>query len=154
MHVRSVGTLDVGSLPALPAAVKAAARIGIDLSRHRARPLRIGELGSADLVVGFEPGNISAAVVDGRADPARTFSLVELGLLLEIQREEKAPHRGEPASVIQAAHGRRPTSFLQAPRIADPRGASDSVFARTVSLIDHHVSTIAEVVLVGAETAV
>lgn len=142
-RVRSAGTLGVGPVPALPGAVRAAARVGIDLSHHRAHSLRLGELEGADLVVGFEPGHLSAAVIDGGAQVERTFSLVELGLLLRRNGTE-APGRASPASVVQHAHERRPIGFLHTPTIADPHGASDEVFVRTLEVIAGHVSTIAD----------
>jgi protein-tyrosine phosphatase len=45
---------DVG-MPADPAAVRAAARSGIDLRPHRSRPFHSVELGVGDLVLAFEP---------------------------------------------------------------------------------------------------
>jgi protein-tyrosine-phosphatase len=144
VDVRSVGTLDVGLVPALPGAIRAAFRFSLDISDHRARPLRPHELEGADLTVGFEPVHISAAVIDGGADVARTFSLIELGELLEGLRggqEERSPEM-----VIRAAHACRTESFLSVPALRDPYGRSDKVFARTLETIDAHVDTIAEVI--------
>ncbi len=143
--VRSVGTLDVGPAPALPAAVQAAAGVGLDLTSHRARTMRTGELEGTDLVVGFEPGHVSAAVIDGWADRAKTFTLVELAMLLEGSRAEfelGAP----PTTVVQRAHASRTTGFLDAPVLTDPHGRSSGFFERTLKVIDHHVATIAEVI--------
>lgn len=151
VNVRSVGILDLGRVSALPAAVRAAAQAGIDLTRHRAQSLRFGELASADLVVGFEPGHISVAVVDGGAALAKTFSLVELGLLLEAEPRGQA-HLMSPDSIVQRAHERRGTSFLNAPQIEDPEGATDAVFVRTLASIRRHVSTVADVIFGASPT--
>ena len=149
VRVRSVGTLDVGPAPPLSGALRAGLLGGVDMSQHRARPLRASELKGADLVVGFEPGHISAAVIDGRADVARTFSLVELGELLEGLRGVEPPAPSRPDAVIALAHARRAGragSFLSVPTLADPSGGSDDVFERTLDVIDRHVATIAEVI--------
>jgi protein-tyrosine phosphatase len=147
VQVRSVGTRAVGPVPAHPGAVRAARLLGVgaSLAEHRARPLRVHELVGADLVVGFEPEHISAAVIDGRADAAKTFSLIELGEILEGLRGE-LPAPPQPALAIKTAHSRRTTSFLTAPALPDPYGGSDEVFRRTLESIDRHVETIADVV--------
>lgn len=144
VHVRSVGTEDVGPLPALPGAVRAGLRVGIDLSHHRATPLRRHALEGSDLVVGFEPGHVSAAVIDGRADMAKTFSLIELGELLDCLRDTAAA--GRPDATIEAANARRAGSFLTTVSIADPNGKADAEFVRTLDEIERHVTTIAEVI--------
>jgi low molecular weight protein-tyrosine phosphatase len=145
VQVRSVGTRAVGPVPAHPGAVRAARLVGASLAEHRARPLRVHELVGADLVVGFEPEHISAAVIDGRADAAKTFSLIELGEILEGLRGA-LPAPPQPALAIKTAHSRRTTGFLSAPALADPYGGSDEVFRRTLESIDRHVETIADVV--------
>lgn len=143
--VRSVGTRAVSPLPALPGAVRVARSVGASLSGHRARPLRLHELEGVDLVVGFEPEHISAAVIDGRADAAKTFSLIELGEILEEVRGT-LPAPLQPVIAIETAHGRRATGFLSAPALPDPYGGSDELFERTLETIDRHVETIADVV--------
>jgi len=145
VRVCSVGTLDVGRVPALPGALRAASSIGLDLSEHRARPLGPRRLERADLIVGFEPGHVSAAVVDGGADATRTFSLIELGELLEGLRGGP-PDPSTPDMVIRAAHGCRKDSFLSTQALADPYGMSDEVFVRILEAIDRRVETIAEVI--------
>ena len=54
--------------------------LGVDLSAHASRSVRDVDLSQADLVLGFEPAHVSAAVVDGGADIGRTFLLGELVL--------------------------------------------------------------------------
>ena len=123
VRVRSVGTLDVGPVPALPRCPcgQGPRRSGY-LRAPRARALQPHELSDADLVVGFEPEHISAAVIDGRADAAKTFSLIELGELLEELRDE-LPAPPQPALAIRAAHAHRTVSFLSAPALAIPTAA-------------------------------
>jgi protein-tyrosine phosphatase len=78
LELRSYGTLDVGPAPPLMEAFEVAARYGLDLSGHRARPLAGEDLGGADLVLGFELAHLSASVVDAGADRERSFLLPEL----------------------------------------------------------------------------
>ena len=144
--VRSVGVLDVGSVPALPGAVRAGRRVGVDLRHHVARPLQTRELANVDLVVGFEPAHVSASVVDGCAQESRAFSLIELAQLLEGIRNERTHVVSPPGPVVREAHLRRTGSFLSAPAIADPYGGSEEAFMRTADQIDACVATIAEVI--------
>jgi protein-tyrosine phosphatase len=140
--VRSVGTLDLGpDVPALPGAVHAAALFGEDLSGHRARTLRRGELADVDLVIGFEPAHISAAIVDGEAARDRTFSIVELADLLE--ESASAGTADRPHEAVERAAAHRTGSFLAAPEISDPLGGSERVFRETALAIDHLVDRIA-----------
>jgi protein-tyrosine phosphatase len=81
--VRSVGMLDVEGLPALPEAIAAGQKLGLDLTEHRSRTLRDGGLAGVDLVLGFEPDHLAAAIIEGGADWGRTFLLGELVDLLD-----------------------------------------------------------------------
>jgi len=137
--IRSVGTLDVGPIGALPEATRAATRFGIDLSAHRATALTPGALVDADLVIGFEPHHLSIAVVDAGARRERVFSIVELAEILET-----LPGHGEPGETIAIAHARRrATSPLLAPAIGDPLGKPERIFLRTFGEIDELTERIA-----------
>src|SRR5680860_173255 len=82
VRVHSVGTLELGSLPALPRAVEAGRDLFVDLSGHLTRSVRDVDLSSADVVLGFESFHVSAAIAQGGAHPERTFLLRELVALL------------------------------------------------------------------------
>jgi protein-tyrosine phosphatase len=141
--VRSVGTLDLGDeVTALAAAIEAAALLGEDLGRHRARTLRRGELQGADLVIGFEPAHVSAAVVDGAAARERTFSIIELADLLD-EGSSRPAETHSPGEAVERAAARRRGTFLTAPAIADPLGSPQEVFNRTAIEIDRLVDRIA-----------
>jgi protein-tyrosine phosphatase len=144
VDVRSVGLLDVGPVPALEPAVRAAQRFGVELGAHRARMLAQRELRDVDLVLGFEPAHISAAVVDGGARVERTFSLPELGDLLTRYGADIGPAL-DRSSIVQFAHGRRPVGFLSAPSITDPFGEPDAVFLKTADEIDRQLRPIVSV---------
>ena len=136
--VWSVGTHVVGSTGPLDEAEKAAARHGIDISRHRARVLAAGALSETGLVVGFEPHHLAAAVVDGGAARERVFSIIELAALLDPETAD-APAR----SVARAHEKRGAASALSAPAIDDPVGKSEQVFRRTFEEIDALTARIA-----------
>jgi protein-tyrosine-phosphatase len=51
--VVSVGTLELGPVPALPEAVEMAESYGLNLSGHRAQSIASVDLESCDLVLGF-----------------------------------------------------------------------------------------------------
>jgi protein-tyrosine-phosphatase len=118
VEVSSLGTLDLGPVPALPEAVTLAAELRLDLGNHRARQL--GDLRDCDLVVGFERKHVTAAVVDGGAAVERTFTLREL---VDLLRGLSAPP-GDARERIAEAHAARPPDFRNQPlpEIRDPLG--------------------------------
>lgn len=135
--VSSVGTLDVGPLPALPDAVEAGRRLSVDLTGHRARALRRANLSSADLVLGFEPFHVSAALVEGDADPARAFLLGELVMLLEEVAWQHDPIARARAAIADADSRRvRNRPDRAAPVVRDPLGKPAKVMLRTATEID------------------
>jgi len=124
--VVSLGTLDLGPVPALPEAVTMAESYGLDLSGHRAQNVADGHLDACDLVLGFERMHVAAAVVDGGARLERTFTLPELLNLLdaipEPPRQAEAMQRARAR--IELAHTVRPHDHRAnaVPEIADPLG--------------------------------
>ena len=140
--VRSFGILDLGHVPALPKARRAARRHGVDLSSHRAQSLSAGDLAGSGLAVGFEPMHVASAVVVGGIARERAFLLTELTDLLDgIPADETAGV--SPERLVELVH----TARLQHPRtpvtIADPVGGSDHDFATTFERIARHVVTLA-----------
>lgn len=101
-RARSFGTLDVGDAPALAHAVEAARTLGADISAHTAAALSHGVLAEADLVLGFEPHHVSAAVVDANASAARTFLLREIVELLEPAADSVSMNARARAAVAAA----------------------------------------------------
>jgi protein-tyrosine phosphatase len=138
--VSSVGTLELGDVPALPDAVKAGKRLGVDLRAHGARPLSPGSLSTVDLVLGFEPFHVSIAVGEGGAMPGRTFLLRELVMLLA-----GAPSRTDPVaharSAITEADSRRLRSWAVPTELvlSDPLGKPAKVMQQTAEEIDRLV---------------
>ena len=120
-RVTSVGTLDLGPVPALPDAVETAAALGIDLGSHRACTYRGAGLGDVDLVLGFERPHLATAVVDWGAARERTFTIPELVQLLEYG---SLPGTSDPVRqarmAIEQASARRTDVHLA--EVADPLG--------------------------------
>jgi protein-tyrosine phosphatase len=140
--VSSCGTLDLGPVPALPQAVEVGAGLGVDLTGHRARHVGSAGLRSAALVLGFEPFHVAAAVVDGGADPGRTFLLGELVALLEQQAPGSQVARGfdRARDLVAGADLRRiRTRPDPAASIEDPLGRPDAVMARIGAEIEELV---------------
>jgi protein-tyrosine phosphatase len=148
VRIASLGTLDLGPLPALPEAVEMADELGVDLSDHRARSIDKADLGSADLVIGFERAHIAAAVVDGGADAARTFTLPQLvGLLGAIPSRPLGTEVAERARVrIRQANEARPPDWRTQPvaEIPDPLGAPRAVQRETAEELNALVRTLAQ----------
>lgn len=80
---RSLGLVDLGAKPPPKEAIEAATELGVDISMHRSTWMRPRALEESDVVVGFEPVHVAAAVLDGGAPVERTFMLRELVELLE-----------------------------------------------------------------------
>jgi protein-tyrosine phosphatase len=135
VHVHSLGTLELEGAPALPEALEAAARAGLDLSAHRSRALGGRDLSDADLVLGFELSHVAAAVMDGGAARERVFSLPELVELLE---QARTPLETDPIerarNAIAAANALRVTGAPLA-ELADPIGQSASFHRDTVERV-------------------
>jgi protein-tyrosine phosphatase len=115
IEVTSRGVRDVGAMPPLPQALDSASRLGIDVSRHRARAFRAEELRDADLVIGFEEAHLLAAREAG-TPAANVFGLAELVTLLE--RLDRRPKPG-PGSYISSVR----STLTEADRLRDPASA-------------------------------
>lgn len=133
MTVDSCGTLDHDGHPSPRDAVRAGRALGIDLEGHRSRGLGSCDLGSSDLVVGFELTHVARAVVDGGARRETAFTLPELVRLLE--NASDLPRAGEQRAraAVEAAHGARDgyAHFVPGEDIADPIGAPYEFHLRT-----------------------
>jgi protein-tyrosine-phosphatase len=144
VHVRSRGTLDVETMPALPEAVQEAASLGLDLSSHRARRLAGEDLSEADLVLGFERTHVAVAVIEAGARRERTFTLPELvGLLAAIDLPPDLEPIERARAALRAAHEARGAGHALLPEIADPIGRPRSAQRETATRLQVLVSQIA-----------
>jgi low molecular weight protein-tyrosine phosphatase len=129
VRVHSLGTLQLGAIPVLPEALALAEGFGLDLSAHRARCLVGEDLGSADLVVGFERDHVVKAVIEARALRERTFTLPELVAYLDEVGELVGDGTVDRArAVVQQAHELRTASGGQPAELADPIGGTPKGF--------------------------
>jgi protein-tyrosine phosphatase len=112
VRVSSCGTGALDGAAAFAEAAELGTRLSVDLSGHRSR--RLGPLGDADLVVGFERHHVERAVVDAGAPRERAFTLPQLVELLEAH-----PGNGSPGERLARV---RPGNMLDAPEILDPFG--------------------------------
>jgi protein-tyrosine-phosphatase len=139
LEFHSYGLYDLGPEPPLREALVAAERLEIDISQHRARPLRGEDLSASDLVLGFERIHVATAVVEAGASRERTFTLPELVALLE---DAEVPAATDPVErarqAVSAAHERRaaiaPDEVF--PEVADPWSQPNAVYAETARAVD------------------
>ena len=155
VEVSSRGALDLDGAPPLENAVEGAAKLGVDISGHRARCLAGTDLREVDLVLGFERAHVSRAVVDYGAPREKTFTLPELVELLAAlpaaDPDARGPVERARAVVEQAGRYRRPFG-ARLPELADPLRASDRVQRDTVGrLYDASAALVRH--LFGAEAA-
>lgn len=140
VEVTSAGTLELGAKPALPEAVTAARRIGLDLDEHLSRHLTEADLGGADLVIGFEIAHVAAAVVEGGADVSRTFTIREFLRLLSGAPpvEPEADLEARARAVVQMAHNQRKKgpNFVPGEDLDDPLGRGSEYFDSVAETIE------------------
>jgi protein-tyrosine-phosphatase len=139
IEFHSYGLYDLGPEPPLREALVAAERLEIDISQHRARPLRGENLAASDLILGFERIHVATAVVEAKARRDRTFTLPELVGLLEDAETPAATDPLENARLgVSAAHERRaaiaPDEVF--PEVADPWSQPNAVYAETARAVD------------------
>jgi len=144
LRIVSLGTLDLGSEPALPEAVAIAEELGLDLSGHASRNLASVELEPFDLVLGFERKHVVASVVEAGANIERTFTLPEL--VAHLRRLAGPPLPTDPierARVrIRQAHAARPPGFRNGPlpELGDPLGKTLQAQRQTAAELSDLVS--------------
>jgi protein-tyrosine phosphatase len=122
VEVVSRGTRDVGAMPPLTQALDSASRLGVDISRHRARRLKAEDLLDAGLVLGFESSHLEAARRGGAA-PGVVYGLEEaVELLGRLDRRPGIRNYGSSLRhILAVAHLLRdPRAILS--EIEDPVG--------------------------------
>jgi protein-tyrosine phosphatase len=137
VDVSSAGTLSLGPVPALPEAIELATTFELDLRAHRCRHFTEAGLAEADLVLGFERMHVATAVVDGGAQPERTFTLPELVELLREVDPRSDDHVQRARESIGLAHDARSGQppLLDRNELADPYGRSPKVYRETAERV-------------------
>ena len=137
VEVGSLGTEQLPPSPALRNAVSVGVALGVDLTAHQSRPLAVGDLRRADLVIGFEYFHVAAAVVEAGASRERSFLVRELAGLLEESFLSRPCGVGDARPRIEALHrlrvGRPMSPSLAMP---DPAGRPYGVFEALGAEID------------------
>jgi protein-tyrosine-phosphatase len=152
VEVDSYGVLGLEGWRPLDTAIAVAARLGIDLRRHRSQPLRRRCLAETDLVIGFEQSHATAAVEVGEAAPEHVFLLLELPALLEALPRLRLPEAGDARSAIAEFHRLRATAepgSAAPPPLPDPLGEPEQVLAEAARVIDAITGALATAMLPG-----
>ena len=138
VDVSSLGLAELGPVPPLPEALEEAERFGLDISGHRAKPLRGQDLRRADLVLGFERIHVATAVVEANARRELAFTLPELvGLLDGLE----VPADGDPVArarrMVDLADQRRRAEpeVPLLPELGDPWGGPPELYRETAERV-------------------
>jgi protein-tyrosine phosphatase len=135
-RVRSAGSLTDGQ-PADPAAIRTLAARRLDISGHRSRLVRAGDLASADLILAMDRSCLRHAVVLAPAVWPRAFTLKEL-----IRRGRAARNRAPAESLrdwLDRMHQGRARADLLGGNpdddVADPAGGPQRGYDRTAAVL-------------------
>lgn len=138
VDVSSLGLAELGPVPPLPEALEEAERFDLDISGHRARPLRGQDLRRANLVLGFERIHVATAVVEANARRELAFTLPELvGLVDGLE----VPADGDPVArarrMVDLADQRRRSEpeVLLLPELGDPWGGPPELYRETAERV-------------------
>ena len=145
VEVASAGTwADYGS-PASSGAQSIMSNRGLDISRHRSKPLERGEVGRSDLVVVMTSVHVQeVGEAAGKETLSKVFRLKELA---------EIPASPAPEGSLED----RLASLLKAPRpqprrsldVDDPIGLPISAYERCVAELDQGVGALAELLCAG-----
>lgn len=126
IEVNSAGTRGTSQMGAIPEAVVAAERLGLELSHHASRALSEVDPREFDLVIGFELAHLAAVVVERGGVSERTFTLREIVRLAEASGPPagNGDPEGRLVSAVAAADALRTgnRSFDPSDAIGDPVG--------------------------------
>jgi protein-tyrosine-phosphatase len=140
VKTESFGTLDLGSVPALPEAVEVGKLCSVDLSAHRARHVRGTSLQASDLVLGFEEQHAREAVVHAGALRSKTFTMRHFSRLLEALPPAAVPDPVARARTVvaQADEYRAELRGRVTDDIPDPLGGPWELYRDTAAEIREH----------------
>ena len=131
VEVASAGLLDLGPVGAPAELLEVVDPLGVDLRSHAARALSTVDLSDTDLVIGFEPRHVAAAVVEAGVPHERAFTFTEIARLLEeIERPDVNDPVARARAAVESAHERRRLSGEFAPDedVVDPFGGSRQAY--------------------------
>ena len=124
VEVSSAGTLDIaGARP--PRDLRGVAQDrNVDLSAIRSIPLAKAGPRNFDLVIGMTLDHVAASVINGGADPAKSFTITEFVRLLEMCDPKPTSSPSEAGAIVARTHTSRTEQkdFVAADDIEDPIG--------------------------------
>lgn len=143
-----VGSLGFGpeGLPAIPAAVEAMERRGLDVSDHRSRRVTTDRVAVADLVLTSEKAHVVAIAADSPRLYPRSFTLPEF---CDRLGDGSAVHgRSLRDWVNDVSDGRSAGDYLRSPvpEIQDPTGRSRAQFDAAVVHIESWCTRVVDAV--------
>ena len=145
-RVHSAGSRTAGE-PADPAAIRAMAARGLDITKHRSRIVRADDVINADLILAMDRSCLRQAVVLAPVAWPRAFTLKEL-----VRRGHAAgrPTSAEPLpDWLDRAHlGRARAELLGGcpdDDVADPTGGPQRGYDRTAALLSSLVDELVEI---------
>jgi protein-tyrosine phosphatase len=136
--VSSAGTLEFEDMKPPSEMVRVAQSFGVDLSGYRSRHLAASDASGADLVLGMSLEHVSVAAVEGTADPARSFTLLEFLRLASLAESRPATNESEARALVAEARRLRSGGRAFSPRdeIRDPIGGPESGYVEAAQAID------------------
>ena len=147
IEVASSGTWGMDGSPATPEAVETLARLGADLSAHRARSLEVEETRAADLVVAMTSVHVREIT---EAVPAAAPKIVLLKQLRETVVDE-VPPEATPEQRLEVLLAAPRPEALRSHDVDDPMGLSLGSYERTVEELSDAVGRLADL-LCGPES--
>lgn len=152
LEVGSAGVAARSGQPAAPEVVEIAGRVGLDLSRHRARPVTAGLLARNSLVLTMTEAHRAELMRLLPSALPRTFTLREFirltrvggdrGLVGGAASDADAPVM---SAIAQLAHQARPLTAapVVAEDVSDPIGGPMVEFEQTAALLDELTKAVA-----------
>lgn len=141
IEVASAGTWAGLGHHATPEAVRAAAALGVDIARHRSRPLESSELRRADLIVAMTSVHVKEIL---SVAPEAASKLLLLKQLVETEFRQPPPE-ASPRDRLRALLTARRPELRRAHDLDDPIGLGYSAYQRCLSELRRGIETLADV---------
>lgn len=151
VRVGSAGVRGLDGAPPSDGSVAAMARMGLDISAHRARSCTVDLLDQADLVVTMEARHVVDLValapdVLGRTFPLRELALTGDGTLAPALPNGSADQHGLARWLAAQGEGRSTRDYLHDLQfdVADPIGSTRARYRRCAAELDELCDSLAD----------
>jgi protein-tyrosine-phosphatase len=144
-RVESVGTAAVPDIPATDEAIAVMKDDGLDISTHRSRPVAVGDLERADIVVTMTRAQLRDLATRSPAAFPRLFTLKELAR--RAQAQPRADGEDIGAWIARLGAGRRTTDLLgddPEDDVEDPIGCAVERYVQVAGELSAAISTVVE----------